>query len=365
MKPVVEAAREACGYKVKYHTFLRWFQHFLRYGETPAATRRRGGLRALSGRRVTSFTAEDNAELDRIIRDKPHLYLDEIQKEMRDSCNGKVWHVTTLWRQLQRRGYTLQKAVFRARQRCEEERARFMLRLERNTDDPRQFIVIDEAHKSANEARRDRAWSLQGITPALDAYFDRGLGKRYTLIAAADINGFVMDACDIVEREHGDDDTNPFRGTVDTAKFENYVEHRLVPNLGSYALKEPHSIVVFDNAIIHISERIRKLISDAGALIISTAPYSPDLNPIEFMFSIYKAYLKRVSFDGLDWYDAHLEALASVTKAKARNLFRHCKWPGCEDFGKEEEEEESFLVVQGTILGICGALLVRQQLTNS
>jgi len=82
--------------------------------------------------------------------------------------------------------------------------------------------------------------------PVLDAFFDRGFGKRYTLIGAADINGFVFPACDIVERGHGEDDTDPTRGTVDTTKFENYVRDTLVPNLGNYALAEPHSIVVMD-----------------------------------------------------------------------------------------------------------------------
>jgi transposase len=265
MRTVLAEVCIACKYKVLYRTFLRWFHHFLRFGETPAATRRRGGMKVLSGRRVSTFDERDNAELDKIICDKPYLYLDEIQKEMMNACNQKVWHTSTLWRQLRRRGYTLQKAVFRARQRSEEERLRFMSRLESNTMHPRQYIVIDEAHKSTNEARRNRAWSLKGVTPVLDAFFDRGLGKRYTLIAAADINGFVFDACEIIEREQSADDNDPNRGTVDAEKFEDYVEHTLVPNLGDYALDEPHSIVILDNATIHVSERVRQLIADAGA----------------------------------------------------------------------------------------------------
>ena len=336
MLSILTEAQDACGYKVQYRTFLRWFQHFLRFGETPAATRRRGGMRRIAGRRATSFTEQDNAELDHIIAHKPYLYLDEIQLEMKDRCNGKVWHRTTLWSQLRRRGYTLKKAVFRARQRSEEERERFMCRLESNTSHPCQYIVIDETHKSANEARRDRAWSMKGKPAVLESYFDRGFGKRYTMIGAANIDGFVQDACHVIEREEGNAN-DPDRGTVDTEKFEHYVEHYLVPNLGNYSLDEPHSIVIFDNVIIHLSERVRNMIQDAGALLINTAPYSPDLSPIEYFFSIYKAYLKRVSFDGIHWYDAHLAALSSVEQEDARNIFRHCGWPGCKDFGKEED----------------------------
>jgi hypothetical protein len=66
-------------------------------------------------------------------------------------------------------------------------------------------------------------------------------------------------------------------------------------------------------------------------------------------------HLKRISFDGLNCYDAHLEALASVTKEKARNLFRHCGWPGCED---SDKEEDSFgpLLQQAVIYGLAIAV---------
>lgn len=214
-------------------------QHFLKYGETQAATRRRGGLRRLVGIRRSTFTDHDNTELKRIIRDKPYLYLDEIQKEMRDCCFGRVWHPSTLWRQLRRLGYSLKNAVIRARQACIEEQDRFKLRLAENVSNPRQYIVLDEVHKSANEALRGRGWSLRGQRLEMEAFFDRGFSKRYTLIAAADIDGFVSEACDLVEREHGRDDNDPTRGTVDIAKFERYVEDCLVPTFGRFEFSEP------------------------------------------------------------------------------------------------------------------------------
>lgn len=52
------------------------------------------------------------------------------------------------------------------------------------------------------------------------------------------------------------------------------------------------------------------------------APYSPDLNPIEKIFSVYKAYLKR--FDREDWVRRHKLVLGAVTPKKARNFFRKC-----------------------------------------
>ena len=89
---------------------------------------------------------------------------------------------------MKRRGYSLQKAVFQARQRSQEERDRFMLRLKENTTYPRQYIVIDEVHKGAKEERHLRAWGLRGKMPVLEEDFDRGFTKRYTMIGAAHIS---------------------------------------------------------------------------------------------------------------------------------------------------------------------------------
>jgi hypothetical protein len=98
--------------------------------------------------------------------------------------------------------------------------------------------------------------------------------------------------------------------------------------LGDYALDEPRSIVIMDNATIHISDKVEQLIRDSGALMINTAPYSPEINPIEYMFSVYKAGLKRRSnqFE-MDWFDRHYFSLLDVTPQAALNIFRHCNMP--------------------------------------
>ena len=42
-------------------------------------------------------------------------------------------------------------------------------------------------------------WSLEGLTPVVDAWFGTH-GKRYSMMAAEDINGFVTEACEVVEK---------------------------------------------------------------------------------------------------------------------------------------------------------------------
>ena len=61
-----------------------------------------------------------------------------------------------------------------------------------------------------------------------------------------------------------------------------WVEEKLVPTLGNYALGEPRSVVIMDNATIHAG--VRDLIEGAGAKLIYLSAYSPELNPIELMF---------------------------------------------------------------------------------
>jgi hypothetical protein len=319
-----------CG-DVPYKTFWRWFHHFLLFGETKAETKRRlANLRKRRRRwsmprsRQTSFSDDDIAELKRIVDDNPQLYLDEIVALMWKN-RKKRWSPNTIWETLQVEGYSLQKAVFKASQQSEEKRALYRERLHSFCRDPAQLIFIDETHKSANASRRRRAWAPRGSPAIIDSAFEEDFRKRYTLIGACDINGFVLQACHLVERETNAANNDPDRGTVDMKKFETYVETKLIPVLGAYSSWEPRSIVVMDNASIHISQEVIDLINDAGAQIIFTAPYSPDLNPIEFMFSVYKAGLKRYQlFGGYTWWDAHVLALKDVSPKKATNFFNNC-----------------------------------------
>ena len=110
------------------------------------------------------------------------------------------------------------------------------------------------------------------------------------MIAACDWNGFILETCECVSREK--DATSGRSKTVDTERFIEWVENRLLPVLGRYEKGEARSVVILDNASIHHDDEIVDLIESTGARVIYTAPYSPDLNPIEFMFGQYKKGLQ-------------------------------------------------------------------------
>ena len=54
-----------------------------------------------------------------------------------------------------------------------------------------------------------------------------------------------------------------------------------------------NSVLIMDNAKVHHGGRIRRICEDHGVLLVYLPPYSPDMNPIEKVFSVLKSQLKR------------------------------------------------------------------------
>ena len=52
---------------------------------------------------------------------------------------------------------------------------------------------------------------------------------------------------------------------------------------------------MLDNLGAHLRPQVREWIEATGALLVYLPPYSPDLNPIEFMFSKLKAALRALA----------------------------------------------------------------------
>jgi transposase len=78
-------------------------------------------------------------------------------------------------------------------------------------------------------------------------------------------------------------------GPINGETFTAWVEQFLIPALA------PGSIVVIDNLGSHKGSRVRKLLKAAGIKLFFLPPYSPDLNPIEEMFSKLKRRLRKAN----------------------------------------------------------------------
>lgn len=71
--------------------------------------------------------------------------------------------------------------------------------------------------------------------------------------------------------------------------FEYYLERMLLPAL------RPEQVLVLDNYTVHHGPSVERLLTSAGCEVLYLPSYSPDLNPIELMFSKLKAHLNRAA----------------------------------------------------------------------
>ena len=81
--------------------------------------------------------------------------------------------------------------------------------------------------------------------------------------------------------------------TVDSSIFFEFVCGSPLPNLQPFDGTNSHSVVVMDSCSVHRVEEVKELFREAGVLLLFLPPYSPDLTPIELLFSKIKYYLKQ------------------------------------------------------------------------
>ena len=108
-------------------------------------------------------------------------------------------------------------------------------------------------------------------------------------------------------------------GSVDAEVFGAYVEQVLVPEVRG------GDIVVMDNLSSHKVSGVREAIEAAGDELWYLPPYSPDLNPIEKMWSKVKEFLRKVAARTCEaLYQAIADALRTVTQTDIVGWFKSC-----------------------------------------
>ena len=109
-----------------------------------------------------------------------------------------------------------------------------------------------------------------------------------------------------------------FDGAMNREAFLVYIDKVLGPTL------KPGDIVVMDNLPAHKGEAVRQAIEATGAVRLLLPPYSPDLNPIELVFSKLKARLRKAAERtvGALW-DRIGQVLDTYTPQECANYFRH------------------------------------------
>jgi transposase len=173
--------------------------------------------------------------------------------------------------------------------------------------DPAKLIFLDESGAKTNLTR------LRGRAPKgerVHASAPHGHWHTTTMMSSIRLDGST--ACMTLE------------GTTDTESFHAYVGQVLVPTL------RPGDIVIMDNLSPHKSDPTLALITNAGAQVLFLPAYSPDLNPIEKMWSKVKSLLRGAEARTLaDLITAIGQALAKVTAQDALGWFASCGYSFC------------------------------------
>ena len=82
-----------------------------------------------------------------------------------------------------------------------------------------------------------------------------------------------------------------------TEVFSAFIEQQLIKHL------KDGDCVIMDNISVHKNERIIQQIEKTGAVVKFLPPYSPDLNPIEKLWSKLKQNLRRMETSSRDIFD--------------------------------------------------------------
>jgi transposase len=169
--------------------------------------------------------------------------------------------------------------------------------------DPSRLVFVDESGAST---AMDRTHGRAPSGVRVDGPVPHGHWKVITLTAAVRLGGVPESACLTLD------------GATNAACFEAYVAECLAPTL------RPGDVVIMDNLSCHKTAEVARLVGAAGAEVRYLPAYSPDLNPIERLFSKVKAWLRKARARTVAALIAAMgEALRAVRPSDIIGWFRH------------------------------------------
>jgi transposase len=250
------------------------------------------------GGRPPALDRAAQRRLRQLLRQQPDATLEELAARVGVPC-GRM----AIFRALRKLKITRKKKSLHASERDTPRvrRKRRAFRRRVATVDPRHLVFIDET--GANTAmtrthgRAPRGRRVKGSVP--------GHWKAVTLMSGLRLSGVVAPLA--------------FEGATDATTFEGYVRQALVPQLGA------GDVVVWDNLKPHESTGSRRAVEGVGARLLPLPPYSPDLTPIEEMYSKVKAILRSAAARTTEAvYEAMGVALRAVCPSDIRGWFTSC-----------------------------------------
>jgi transposase len=208
------------------------------------------------------------ARLLELLRAQPDATLTELRDRLGIPCC-----LMTIARALQRHKITRKKKTLHAQERdsprVQAQRRAFRKKLAQEAPDHLVFVDESGANTAMNRThgRAPEGERVQTSAP--------GAWQNVTLVAGMRTAGVVAPMA--------------LPGAVDRPVFQTYVQEALVPEL------QKGDVVVLDNLQPHKNPAVQAAIEAVGARLEPLPPWSPDLTPIEELFSKTKGYLRTVA----------------------------------------------------------------------
>jgi transposase len=228
---------------------------------------------------------------------------DATLSEMRQGC-GVSATLTGIWKALKRLRISRKKKVLHASEqdRPDVQAKRRQWRRKSRRLSAKHLIFIDETGISTrmhrDHGRAPVGERVIGAIPEMNY-------QSSTLMGSLRLNGQF--------------ESIVYTGGTDIPTVLTFIESTLAPTL------KPGDIVVWDNLRAHRSPAVVHAIERTGASVYNLPPYSPDLNPIEQLWSKVKNLLCGVA---ARTQDALLEGLNKViehvTPQDIKHWFEHC-----------------------------------------
>jgi transposase len=234
------------------------------------------------GGRKPALGPEQLERLGELLRDQPDATLEELRQALGASCSTMA-----IVRALKKLDLTRKKKVLHAAERDtpKNKRKRTIFRKKMKGYSPESLVFVDET--SANTAMT-RAYGRAPVGERVEGAVPNHW-ETVTLICGLRLSGVTAPLV--------------IPGAVDTATFETYVEDVLAPQL------RPGDVVVWDNINPHKATAAVEAVRRTGAKVVPLPPVSPDLDPIEEMFSKVKGALRSA---GARTTEAVIEAIGSA-----------------------------------------------------
>jgi len=154
-----------------------------------------------------------------------------------------------------------------------------------------------------------------GVNIGMTRLYGRALGEQRVIEYVPDVRYNRLSILSSI-RLDGTMVPLTYEGTLNGALFVTYIRERLAPTLNK------GDIVIMDNASPHKVQGVEEAIEERGAFVLYLPAYSPDLNPVEMMWSKIKAHLRKVKARTLDaLYSALKDALDSVSVSDINGWF--------------------------------------------